>query len=226
MGLPSIIAIGDGMTKVVTKFGHACVRIDDGDRAIVIDPGPWSEPERALDGVRAILITHEHFDHLDVDAVLTAAHRDPELLIWAPRPVAEQLATLGDRIVPVQPGTEFEAGGFQVAAYGGQHEIIHPSIPVVDNIAYWVDGIYHPGDSFTVPTRPTSLLCVPLQAPWSTSGQVIDFTIAVRAPRAFQIHEYLLTDFGRDFCERRVSAAVEPYDIDFFHLDSLSSTEL
>jgi len=226
MGLPSIIAIGDGMTKVVTKFGHACVRIDDGDRAIVIDPGPWSEPERALDGVRAILITHEHFDHLDVDAVLTAANRDPELLIWAPRPVAEQLATLGDRIVPVHPGAEFEAGGFEVAAYGGQHEIIHPSIPVVDNVAYWVDGIYHPGDSFTVPTRPTSLLCVPLQAPWSTTGQVIDFTIAVRAPRAFQIHEYMLTDFGRDFCERRVSAAVEPYGIDFFHIDSHGATEV
>ena len=214
------------MTKTVTKFGHACVRIDDGDRAIVIDPGPWSEPERALEGVRAILITHEHFDHLDVDAVLTAANRDPELIIWAPRAVAEQLAALGDRIIAVQPGTEFEAGGFQVVAYGGQHEMIHASIPVIENIAYWVDGVYHPGDSFAVPTRPTSLLCVPLQAPWSTTGQVIDFTIAVRAPRALQIHEYMLSDFGRDFCERRVSAAVESYDIDFFHLDSLSSTEL
>jgi L-ascorbate metabolism protein UlaG (beta-lactamase superfamily) len=211
---------------IVTKYTHACVRIDDGDRSVVIDPGFWSELDQALDGVGGVLISHEHADHVDIEAVRAAAKRDPGLRIWAPGSVAEELSDLGDQIVRARPGTEFEAGGFSVATYGGQHAIVHPSIPVIENIAYWVEGVYHPGDSFTVPTKPTDLLCVPLHAPWSTTGQVVDFTIAVGAARAFQIHECLLSDFGRTFCEQHVAEAAAPYGIEFAHLDPQQEVHL
>ena len=31
----------------ITKFGHSCVRVDDGNSVLVIDPGVWSEARDA-----------------------------------------------------------------------------------------------------------------------------------------------------------------------------------
>ena len=97
----------------------------------------------------------------------------------------------------VEPGEEFDAGGFQVRAYGGQHALIHPAVPVVSNLGYLIEGVYHPGDSFSVPTAEVRTLLLPTNAPWSKASEVIDFAIAVRAPRAHQVHDSLVTDVRR-----------------------------
>ena len=46
----------------LTKFGHACVRIEHNGAVIVIDPGVFTSPS-AVDGATAVLVTHEHADH-------------------------------------------------------------------------------------------------------------------------------------------------------------------
>ena len=46
----------------ITKFGHACVRVEHDGVTLVIDPCGWTEPE-AVDGATTVLITHEHPDH-------------------------------------------------------------------------------------------------------------------------------------------------------------------
>jgi len=66
----------------LTKLGHACVRLAKNGSNLVIDPGVWSG-QGALDGAGAILITHEHPDHLDTPAVLAALEADPGLGVWA-----------------------------------------------------------------------------------------------------------------------------------------------
>jgi L-ascorbate metabolism protein UlaG (beta-lactamase superfamily) len=57
---------------ILTNFGHACVRVQDGDRVLVIDPGTFSEAEAALSGATAVPVSHEHADHIDVDALEAA----------------------------------------------------------------------------------------------------------------------------------------------------------
>ncbi|WP_445518946.1 MBL fold metallo-hydrolase [Streptomyces sp. NEAU-174] len=52
----------------LTKFGHACVRIDKDGHRLVVDPGGLTEPH-ALDGADAVLVTHEHFDHFSEEAL-------------------------------------------------------------------------------------------------------------------------------------------------------------
>lgn len=52
----------------LTKLGHSCVRLEKDGATLVIDPGIWSGPG-ALDGASAVLVTHEHPDHLDADAI-------------------------------------------------------------------------------------------------------------------------------------------------------------
>lgn len=189
----------------LTKFTHSCVRFDDGDRALVVDPGIFSEVSAALDGADAVLITHEHPDHLDLEQVRAAAQRQPRLRVWAPAPVADQLADLGEQVLTSAPGQAFEAAGFGVRTFGGQHAVIHPSIPVIANVGYLIeDAVFHPGDSLIVPSAPIQVLLAPIHAPWSKTAEVIDFVVSVRAPRVIGIHDVLLTETGRGFVENHV----------------------
>jgi L-ascorbate metabolism protein UlaG (beta-lactamase superfamily) len=204
----------------LTKFTHACVRLDDGDRSVVIDPGVFSEVDEALDGASAILITHEHFDHLDSDKVRAALGNDSRLRLFAPAPVASSFDELGEQVVTVSPGETVEAGGFSVTAWGGQHALIHPAIPVIANLGYLIDGVYHPGDSFTVPAAPVSTLLLPTNAPWSKASEVIDFAVSVRAPRVHQIHDSLVTDVYAGIVEQHLQRIAGPHGVDFEHLDA------
>ena len=203
----------------LTKFTHSCVRLDDGDRSLVLDPGVFSEVETALDGAAAVLITHEHPDHIDPERLRAAARHDPRLRIWAPAGVAATLADLGEQVVTVPPGESFDAAGFDVKTFGGQHAVTHPTIPVVANLGYLVDDtVYHPGDSLIVPPVPIGTLLAPLHAPWSKTAEVIDFVVAVRAAHVHQIHDGLLNDIGLGFVEGHVSRIGAEYGSEFSHL--------
>lgn len=202
----------------LTKFTHACVRLDDGDRSLVIDPGVFSETEQALDGAGAVLVTHEHADHLDVEKVRSALERDSRLRLYAPSSVTGPLGGVGPQVVAVRAAESFEAAGFRVTAYGGQHALIHPEIPVVANLGYLVEGIYHPGDSFTVPTQPVRTLLLPTSAPWSKAAEVIDFAVAVRAPRTHQIHDSLVTDTYATIVEGHLDRIAGAHGVQFQHL--------
>src|SRR6266540_3365426 len=76
----------------LTKFSHACVRLE-GDGVLVIDPGGLSEPE-ALDGVDAVLITHEHFDHFEPGRLADALAKRPSIGVFTNPDVAKQLTEL------------------------------------------------------------------------------------------------------------------------------------
>ena len=67
------------------KFTHACVRLEDGDRRLLIDPGIWTERE-AYEGVTDILVTHEHDDHIDIERIRSLL-TSQELRIFAPQAV-------------------------------------------------------------------------------------------------------------------------------------------
>ncbi|MDQ2747988.1 MAG: MBL fold metallo-hydrolase [Pseudonocardiales bacterium] len=211
----------------LTKYTHACVRLDDGDRALVIDPGSFSEVEIALDGAAAVLITHEHGDHIDPERLRAAAELDPRLRIWAPAGVAATLADLGEQVVAVAPGDSFEAAGFSVKTFGGQHALIHPTIPVVANVGYLIeDAVYHPGDSLIVPALPVSTLLAPVHAPWSKTGEVIDFVVSVRAAHVYQIHDGLLNDLGLGFVEGHVSRIGAQHGSEFSHLKPTETVDV
>ncbi len=76
---------------MLTKFTHSCVRLEKDGKVLVFDPGNFSETDLALAGADAVLITHEHPDHIDVDAVTAALLADDALQLFAPAGVAAQL---------------------------------------------------------------------------------------------------------------------------------------
>jgi L-ascorbate metabolism protein UlaG (beta-lactamase superfamily) len=210
----------------LTKYSHSCVRFDDGDRTLVIDPGVFSEVNAALDGADAVLITHEHPDHIDVEQVKAAARRDDRLRIWAPQPVAAALDS-ADQVTVVEPGQALDAAGFAVRTFGGQHALIHPTIPVVPNVGFLInETAYHPGDSLIVPPLPVSLLLAPIHAPWSKTAEVIDFVVAVKAPHVVGIHDVLLTDAGRQLVEAHIARIGGEHGSRYIPLAPAASTRI
>lgn len=87
-----------------TKLVHACVRFEKDGAVLVVDPGVWSEPD-ALDGATAVLVTHEHFDHLDADRVRAALTGQPELTLWTNAALAGQFGEFGGRVHALEEGT-------------------------------------------------------------------------------------------------------------------------
>jgi L-ascorbate metabolism protein UlaG (beta-lactamase superfamily) len=180
----------------LTKHGHACVVLGQDGRRLVIDPGAFTDPS-VLNGADAVLVTHEHFDHVVPDQLRAAMEADPGLEVWTNGPVAGQLEGLGPRVHVVGDGDAVTAAGFDVHVHGELHEVIHPDIPRVGNIGFLVDGqVFHPGDAFTVPGEPVATLLLPVHAPWSKVSEVIDYVRAVDADQAYAVHDGLLNDSG------------------------------
>jgi L-ascorbate metabolism protein UlaG (beta-lactamase superfamily) len=165
----------------VTKYIHSCVRLEVGGAVLVVDPGIWSEPS-ALAGCDAVLVTHEHADHIDV-------LRLAGLGVPVYAPASSRLA--GITPIGVQPGETFDAAGVAVRAVGGRHAAVYDGRPDCVNLGYVIGGnvLYHPGDALHVPELPVETLLVPLQASWLKTAEAIDFMRAVSPARAFGIHD-------------------------------------
>ena len=180
----------------LTKLGHACVVLSDGDRRLVVDPGAFTE-EAAWEGASAVLITHEHVDHFDPARTRAALDVDPALEVWTNASVASQLEGAGPRVHVVGAGDAVEVAGFDVQVHGEWHAVIHPDVPRIANVGFLVGGqVFHPGDALTAPGVEVPTLLVPLSAPWSKTGELIDYLREVRAGRAIAVHDALLSDIG------------------------------
>jgi L-ascorbate metabolism protein UlaG (beta-lactamase superfamily) len=210
----------------LTKFGHSCVRLEKDGAALVIDPGIWSGPDAASSG-DAILITHEHADHVDEALVRTAMTGNRELELWTNASVAGQFAEFGSRVHTVGHGDVFQAVGFDVHVYGRDHAVIHPDIPIVVNTGFAVDGqIFHPGDSLTVPEDRVPTLLLPVNAPWLKVSEMIDYGRAVAPQRGYVIHDGLLNANGLGLMERLVGLAAGSAGGTFSRLEPGTSVEL
>ena len=181
----------------ITKFGHACVRLEHDGHVLVIDPGGFTEPD-AVDGATAVLVTHEHPDHLDLDRL-----RGTDAPIFTIAAVRDRIAdadgAVAERVTVVSPGQQLDAG-LPVTAVGELHAVIHPDLSRITNTGYVVDlgttRVYHPGDALTPPGGPVDVLFLPIHAPWSKISEVADFARTVGAGRSVAVHDGLLNDKG------------------------------
>lgn len=191
----------------IVKRGHACLEVHDAGQTLVIDPGDHTEPLE-IEHLAGVVITHEHADHWD-DAHLGALRRQfPEAPFFGPPGVLE--AAEEHEIVPVHAGETHTVGPFELRFFGGEHAVIHDSIPVVDNVGVLVNGaLYYPGDSFAVPDVAVDVLATPAGAPWLKISEVMDFVVDVAPKRTFATHVLSLSEDGLRLSNARIRGAVE-----------------
>lgn len=189
------------------KKTHACVRLEHEGRSLVIDPGAFTEADAAV-GADAVLVTHEHPDHFDEGRLRAALEANPAAEIWTLRSVAERVsAAFPGRVHVVGHGDTFTAAGFEVQVHGELHAVIHPDIPRITNIGFFVDGtVFHPGDALTVPDRSVETLLLPVMAPWSKISEVIDYVREVKPRRVYDVHDALLTDLATPVYENQIGS--------------------
>jgi L-ascorbate metabolism protein UlaG (beta-lactamase superfamily) len=202
----------------ITKFGHACVRIEYDGHTIVIDPGGWTEPE-AVDGATAVLITHEHADHWTAEQL-----RRTDAPVFTIGAVAELLPDdVRERTTVVTPGAVHDVG-VPITVIGEKHAIIHPELPHFDNSGYLLDlggtRVFHPGDSLTVPGPDIDVLLLPVSAPWLKVSECIDYAREVRAPRNVANHDAVYSEAGLGIVDGQLTRFLEERDQAYVRLGS------
>ncbi|MET1043278.1 MAG: MBL fold metallo-hydrolase [Microbacteriaceae bacterium] len=193
----------------LTKQEHACFIVDIDGQKLVVDPGSYTTPLLGIDGIIAVVITHEHADHWTPDQLTAILDHNRDVSIYGP-PGVVAAAGPDFTINPVHEGDEVTEGPFTLKFFGSKHAVIHSSIPVIDNTGVLInDRIYYAGDSFTIPPVPVDTLAVPAGAPWLKISEVMDYVAAVKPARSFPTHEMVLSVAGRKLSDARIGQTTE-----------------
>jgi len=181
----------------ITKFGHACVRVEHAGVRLVLDPGGFTARE-AVEGADVVLITHEHADHYDAEH-LRAVDAPIVTIDAVAQVIAEHAPDLSERVRVVSPGDLLDLG-VPVRVVGEKHAVIHPDYPRFDNSGYLLtcgdESVYHPGDALTPPGEAIDVLLAPISAPWLKMSEAVDFVREVAAPRSLGIHDKVYSDLA------------------------------
>lgn len=129
---------------------------------IVIDPGDLASDVDDLEPVDAVLVTHEHPDHLDASKLERLRRSNPALQLYG-SPGTPAVLPPHERehehvqILSGETGTVATAvGGWDVAAHTGTHATIVPELPTITNNGY---------DALEAPSRTVEILLLPIAAP-------------------------------------------------------------
>jgi L-ascorbate metabolism protein UlaG (beta-lactamase superfamily) len=178
----------------ITKYGHSCLHVVDGSASILIDPGAFSQGFETLSGLTAVLVTHQHPDHVDPQRLPGVLRANPGAKLFADEGSVAVLATAGITATPTMTG-EIQGLGTKVEVFSGKHAIVHRDIPVIPNACYLIGGrLLHPGDSFTVVDRDVEILALPASAPWMALKEAVDYFRAVAPKIAIPIHEKVMAN--------------------------------
>ncbi|MEZ0164546.1 MBL fold metallo-hydrolase [Kineococcus sp. LSe6-4] len=185
----------------ITHYGHSCLLVETGAARVLLDPGTFSHGFEELEGLDAVVLTHAHPDHVDVERLPALLEANDGAVLRAEPETAASLRESGIEATALHAGDAFDVAGVRVAGAGGRHAVIHADVPRIGNVGVLLAAegeptLFHPGDSYEAVPAGVDVLAVPLNAPWAALKETVDFVRAVGASAGLVIHDGLLAAPG------------------------------
>ena len=186
----------------ITHLGHASLLVEIADTRILLDPGGWSPAAQELRDLDAVLVTHQHPDHLDQDRLPDLLRANPGAQLVTDPDTAKLLRDKGIDVTSFAAGDTATVGAVTVEGVGELHALIHEEIPLIHNTGMRISAggeptFFHPGDSLDAEPEDVDVLAFPLNAPWARSREMTSFLRRLAAPHAIPVHDALLSAAGR-----------------------------
>lgn len=172
----------------VTRFPQSCLLVEHKGRKIVIDPGDdflESHKQEDLDGIDAVLYTHQHSDHLSLKIAAYLAGRGVQVvcnMATAELLPEAEVSIVGD-------GDDFTVAGMQVTARELPHCLMPDGSDGPQNTGYVVEGVlFHPGDGKELEGLTVENIALPINGPDISMKDAFDLAIQLKAKVAIPIH--------------------------------------
>lgn len=181
----------------ITKFGHCCLLIEQGNTKILTDPGTYSSGQEAVEGISVVLITHEHADHLHIPALQQVLELNPKARVVCNTAVAHLLDEAHISYTLMADGAREVWNDVAFEAFEAAHADIYPTVPPVRNTGFFIaDTLFYPGDAYIQPGKEVDILALPLAGPWVKLSEAIDYALQVKPRVAFPVHDGILKSPG------------------------------
>lgn len=199
----------------IQRLADSCVIVTGPEGTTLVDPGALSYDSDLVDleslgDIQRVLITHEHGDHVKPEFVRWLVDRGRDVSVHSNAAVAGLLESHDIEVLTDQTeGIDFE-------------DVEHEPTPMgtsPPNRAFTVGGLLtHPGDSYQ-PSSTAPVLALPLLTPWGTMAQSFDFARRLGPAQAIPIHDFYLSDAGRQWAYGMAKRILADAGIEFLGLD-------
>ena len=200
----------------ITKFGHCCVLLETQGKRILVDPGRFSTEQNELTNIDIILITHEHGDHCHSESVQKIIENNPDAVIVTNTSVANLLRSLAIDAYVLEGRDTATIVDISLEAFDGPHVEIFETRNLVQNTGYFVENFFFfPGDAYTIPNKPVSVLALPVAGPWCKMSDAIHYAIKLSPSIAIPVHDATLSEVGTELTYGLVAQELKNHNIEF-----------
>ena len=174
----------------IKKIGHCCLVVEEASRKVLTDPGSYTDRQNSEADVDAVLITHEHPDHMHIESLKKVLKTNPSAEVYTNKGVGKHLKEAGIAYSLLEHGQSITLNGVSIEAFGERHAPIYTTVPDVLNTGYMIGGrLFYPGDAFYVPKKKVEILALPVAGPWMRISEAIDYAKEVHPKACFPVHD-------------------------------------
>lgn len=174
----------------ITKFVHSCLLVESNDRTVLFDPGiySWEAGLFAVDQLQrldAVVITHEHEDHLYQPFVEALTKKFPETEFVTTSAATKQLKDMAIKNISTESTDLIKIFSKQSHA---------PNQPFkaspAENIAvHMEDRLTVGGDRHDL-EETKEILALPVTAPWGSESEAAQMLLRLNPKRVIPIHDW------------------------------------